>query len=81
MEGSVVVFDADVFGALRTPCEGDAPWVVDADGVAVLAVSQQGTKAVGWGEAESFKGRRGGKFAKASAPMVSGASTKSSLTT
>ena len=64
MAGSVVVFDADVFGALRTPCEGDAPWVVDADGVAVLAVSQQGVKAVGWREAESFKSGRGGKLAE-----------------
>ena len=51
MAGSVVVFDADVFGALRTPGEGDAPLVVDADGVAVPVVSQQGVKAVGWREA------------------------------
>ena len=64
MAGSVVVFDDDVFGAMRTPGECDAPWVVDADGVAVLAGSQQGVKAVGWWEAESFKGRRGGKFAE-----------------
>lgn len=60
----MVVFDADVLGALRPPCEGDAPLVVDADGVAVLAVSQQGVKAVGWRESESFKGGRGGKFAE-----------------
>ena len=38
--------------------------VVDADGVAVLAVSQQGVEAVGWREAESFKSGRGGKFAE-----------------
>ena len=64
MAGSVVVFDTDVFGAMGTPGECDAPSVVDPDGMAVLAVSQQGVKVVGWWEAESFKGRRGGKFAE-----------------
>ncbi len=64
MAALVLVFDADVFGALRTPCEGDAPWVVDADGVAVLAISQQGVKAVGWRETESSKCGRGGMFAE-----------------
>jgi hypothetical protein len=38
--------------------------VVDADGVAVLAVSQQGVEAIGWRETESFKCGRGGKFAE-----------------
>ncbi len=60
----MVVFDTNVFGALETPCECDAPLIVDADGVAVLAVSQQGVKAVGWWETEGFKGGRGGKFAE-----------------
>ena len=64
MAGSVVVFDADVLGASEAPCEGDAPLVVDADGVAVLAVSQQGMKAVGWREAKSFKGGRCRKLAE-----------------
>ena len=32
--------------------------------MAVLAFSQQGVKALGWWEAESFKGRPGGKFAE-----------------
>lgn len=62
MADSMVIFDADVFGALRAPDEGDAPLVVDADGMAVLAVALQGVESVGWREAECFKGRCGGEF-------------------
>ncbi len=60
----MVIPDRDVGGTGFGPAEDDAPLVVDADGMAVLAVSQQGVKAVGWWEAQSFKGRRGGKFAE-----------------
>jgi len=61
---SVVIFYADVFGTLRSPVECDAPLIVDADGVAVLAITQQLVESVGRRKAEGFERGGGGKFAK-----------------
>jgi hypothetical protein len=64
MADSMVIFDGDVFGPLRAPDEGDAPLVVDADGMTVLVVALQGVESVGWREAECLEVRRGGEFAE-----------------
>ncbi len=58
----MVVFDSDLLGALNAPGEGDAPLIVDADGVLALAISLQGVKSVGGRETQGFEGVDGGKF-------------------
>lgn len=60
----MVVFDADVFGALLAPDESDAPLQVDADGVLAFAISVQRVQTIGWREAESFESGGSSKFAE-----------------
>lgn len=62
--GSVVILDSDFLRPLRSPLEGDAPLVADADGVFVFSVAQERVQAVGWRKAECFKGRGSGEFAE-----------------
>lgn len=60
----MIVFDADVFGALLAPDESDAPLQVDADGVLAFAISVQRVQTIGWREAESFESGGSSKFAE-----------------